>query len=193
MFTLSQFPLPYEIAMLAPHISATTMEFHYEKHLATYIRNLNDLIAGGEFADMPLLEIIRRSNGAIFNNAAQVFNHDFFFHSMRPATGEAVPWEIADAFGGADAFRDAFRAAALGVFGSGWVWLVSGADGAPTITTTANADTPVAHGVRPLLCLDVWEHAYYLDYQNRRAEYIDAFIDHVANWGFALENMRADQ
>ena len=193
MYDITQFPLPYNMAALAPYISATTMEYHHGRHLATYIKNLNDLIVGTKYADMPLVEIIKTADGAIFNNAAQVFNHDFFFHCMAPGMQQAVPNAISDAFGGADNFRREFKKAALSVFGSGWVWLTRDKDGAIKIVTTANAETPVRRGIVPLLTLDVWEHAYYLDYQNRRAEYIDGFLNHLVNWEFVMENLRFAQ
>lgn len=191
MYTLSQFPLPYATDELAPYMSAQTLEYHHGRHLATYIKNLNDLIADTPYAAMPLMQIIRTSSGATFNNAAQVFNHDFFFHCLRPAGGGEIPAKIADQFGGADNFRARFKSAALSVFGSGWVWLIIDTDGKIKITTTANADTPIAHGGTPLMTLDVWEHAYYLDYQNRRAEFIDVFLDRLVNWDFVLENVAA--
>lgn len=193
MFTLSQFPLPYDAGALSPSISRETMNYHHGKHVATYINNLNDLIAGTDYENMPLTEIIqvsatRDNDKKIFNNAAQVYNHNFFFQGMSPNGGGAMPTEIAEAFGGADAFREEFKKAATGVFGSGWTWVVR--DGATyKIITTANADTPIAHGMQPLLTLDVWEHAYYLDYQNRRADFIDAFLDNLVNWDFVRENM----
>jgi len=193
MFALSQFPLPYDASALAPYISSETIDFHHGRHVATYIKNLNDLIAGTDYADMPLNEIIRVSaaekDTKIFNNAAQVYNHDFFFHSMSPHGRDMkMPDEISTAFGGADAFRKKFRDAAMSVFGSGWTWLVT--DGAEyKIITTANADTPQIHGMIPLLTLDVWEHAYYLDYQNRRADFVDAFLDNLVNWDFVAENI----
>lgn len=194
MFALSQFPLPYAQDALAPYISEQTLHYHHGAHVATYIKNLNDLIAGTKYADMPLIEIIRESkknnDKKIFNNAAQVYNHDFFFHCMTPdAKKMRIPVKISEAFGGEDAFRQEFRTAALSVFGSGWTWLVT--DGANyKIITTANAETPVTDGMRPLLTLDVWEHAYYLDYQNRRGEFIDAFLDNLVNWDFVAENMK---
>ncbi len=191
MYSLTQFPLPYDREALAPYMSGTTLDFHHGRHLATYISTLNDLIADTEYAGMPLNEIIvqaaNRGAQKIFNNAAQVFNHNFFFHCLRRGEGH-IPDEIASAFGGADNFRTEFKKAASGVFGSGWTWLVRDGDEIKIITT-ANADTPIAHGIRPLLTLDVWEHAYYLDYQNRRADFIDAFLDHLINWDFVLENM----
>lgn len=193
MFSLSQFPLPYDTASLAPHMSAQTLEFHHGRHLATYIKNLNDLIVGTRYESMPLEEIIRVSAGdksaqKIFNNAAQVFNHNFFFNCLHACCTGLMPDEIADAFGGAEKFREQFAAAAAGVFGSGWAWLVRDG-GELKIITTANADTPIAHGMQPILTLDVWEHAYYLDYQNRRTDFIAAVMDHIINWDFVRENL----
>lgn len=194
MFDIAQFPLPYAYDALAPYISQRTMEFHHDKHVGTYIKNLNDLIAGREYEDMPLVEIIkvsatRDADKKVFNNAAQVYNHNFFFNSIKPNGGGAVPSAIADAFGGEEAFRKQFKDAASGVFGSGWTWLVRDGNSL-RIVTTANADTPIAHGWQPLMTLDVWEHAYYLDYQNRRAEFIDAFLDNLVNWDFVMENLK---
>ncbi len=193
MFELSQFPLPYEYDGLAPYMSAKTLECHHGRHVATYIKNLNELITGTMYAGMPLHDIIIRSCGVdkkIFNNAAQVFNHDFFFHCMQRNGDVQIPYEIAKYFGGADKFLAEFKSAALAVFGSGWTWLVKGDDDTFEIISTANADTPIAHGKKPLLTLDVWEHAYYLDWQNRRGEYIDTFFNHLVNWGFVTENMK---
>ncbi len=192
MFSLSQFPLPYASDALAPYISSDTIFYHHGKHVGTYIKNLNDLIVGTEYADMPLTDIVRTSinkDPKVFNNAAQVYNHNFFFNCLRPATQPmAMPARLADAFGGPDALRQQFRAAALSVFGSGWAWIVR--DGETyKIITTANADTPIAHGLVPVFTLDVWEHAYYLDYQNRRADFIDAVLDNLVNWDFVAENM----
>lgn len=195
MFALNQFPLQFAEDALAPYMSAQTLNCHHGKHLATYIKNLNDLSAGTRYADMPLMEIITesaRDDAAkkIFNNAAQVFNHDFFFKCLTPNGGGEIPREITDVFGGADNFIAEFKTAAAGVFGSGWAWVVRDGD-AIRIMTTANADTPVAHGITPLLALDVWEHAYYLDYQNRRADFIDVFLAHMVNWDFVRSNMNA--
>lgn len=195
MFALNQFPLQFAEDALVPYMSAQTLNCHHGKHLATYIKNLNDLSAGTRYADMPLMEIITesaRDDAAkkIFNNAAQVFNHDFFFKCLTPNGGGEIPREITDVFGGADHFVTEFKTAAAGVFGSGWAWVVRDGD-AIRIMTTANADTPVAHGITPLLALDVWEHAYYLDYQNRRADFIDAFLAHMVNWVFVRSNMNA--
>ena len=159
MFALNQFPLQFAEDALAPYMSAQTLNCHHGKHLATYIKNLNDLSAGTRYADMPLMEIITesaRDDAAkkIFNNAAQVFNHDFFFKCLTPNGGGEIPREITDVFGGADHFVTEFKTAAAGVFGSGWAWVVRDGD-AIRIMTTANADTPVAHGITPLLALDV--------------------------------------
>ena len=193
MFSLAQFPLPYDENALAPYMSDDTLHLHHGKHVATYIEKLNGLIANTKYEQMPLTDIIRQSHvdgaTAIFNNAAQVFNHDFFFRGMRANGGGDVPNEIAMAFGGADAFRKQFRDAAIGLFGSGWVWLMRDADKLQIIATQ-NAGTPITDGATPILTLDVWEHAYYVDYQNRRAEYVDAFMDHLINWDFVIANMK---
>lgn len=193
MYSVSQFPLQFSEKALMPYMSAETLNCHHGKHLATYIKNLNDLITGTPYADMPLYEIIKQSATdtnaqKIFNNAAQVFNHDFFFRCLTPNGGGDVPTELANAFGGADKFISEFRTAAAGVFGSGWAWVVR-ENSEIKIMTTKNADTPLAHGITPLMTLDVWEHAYYLDYQNRRADFIDAYLNHLVNWNFVLENM----
>ena len=189
MFDLSDFPLPFARDALAPAMSAETIDFHYGRHLAAYIKNTNDLIAGTKYADAPLYQIIRNAyenqEPKLFNNAAQIFNHDFFFHCLGTRGGGVVPAKIADAFGGGDEFRRQFKDAAIAVFGSGWTWLVIDG-GKMKIVNTANADMPAVHGMRPILCLDVWEHAYYLDYQNRRAEYVDAFLDKLVNWEFVV-------
>lgn len=193
MFSLNQFPLPFAPDALAPYMSAETIEYHYGRHLETYIKNLNNLITGTDYARMGLGDIIMRSavradDHKIFDNAAQVFNHAFFFQGLRRDCPREMPAEIADAFGGVDKFRAAFRDSALGVFGSGWTWLVRDGDDL-RIINTQNADTPMVHNMRPLLTLDVWEHAYYLDYQNRRADYIDAFLEHMINWCWVGQNL----
>ena len=196
-FTLPK--LPYADDALAPVISANTISFHYGKHHATYVKVLNELIAGTPYEGLTLEEIVVRAAGdkdaaakKIFNNAAQAWNHEFYWHSMTPKGG-APTAKIKDAldksFGGLDAFKKAFSAAAVGQFGSGWAWLVKGSDGALKIETTSNADTPIAHGGTPLLVADVWEHAYYLDYQNRRPDHVGAWLDKLANWSFAGENL----
>ncbi len=195
MFELAQFPLPYRADALTPYMSTETVEIHHGRHLATYIKNLNNLIADTAYESMPLIEIIQVSVDdpaatKIYNNAAQVFNHDFYFHCMhRSDVPQPIPAQITDAFGGADAFRTAFKDAATSVFGSGWTWLVLDDDNNLRIVNTANADTPIAHGLRPLATLDVWEHAYYLDYQNKRADFIDAWLDHMVDWDCVLQRM----
>lgn len=193
MFSLTQFPLQFSENDLLPYMSAETLQCHHGKHLETYIKNLNDLTVGTEYEAMPLYEIIKKSvtdpnAKKIFNNAAQVFNHDFFFKGMKQNGGGKVPDEITKYFGGADNFISEIKNAATGVFGSGWAWLVQDGD-VIKITTTANADTPIAHDLIPLLAIDVWEHAYYLDYQNRRADFVDAFLTHLVNWDFVLSNL----
>lgn len=200
-FTLPK--LPYAEDALAPVISAKTISFHYGKHHATYIKTLNELVAGTAYEDLSLGEIVARSAGAkdaaarkIFNNAAQAWNHEFYWHSMTPPNGKeggAPAGKIKDAleksFGGLDAFKKAFSQAAVGQFGSGWAWLVKGKDGALRIEATSNADSPIARGDTPLLVADVWEHAYYLDYQNRRADHVAAWLDKLVNWSFAEDNL----
>jgi len=195
-----EFPaLPYAADALEPHMSARTFEFHHGKHHKAYVDKLNAAIAGTGYESQSLEEIIAASNEAsdmaVFNNAAQTWNHTFLWHSMSPDGGGAPTGELADAinakFGDFDAFKTAFKNAAMGQFGSGWAWLVRTTDGVD-IVTTANADTPLVHGSTPLLTLDVWEHAYYLDYQNKRDAYIDVFLDNLANWDFAAQNFAAN-
>jgi Fe-Mn family superoxide dismutase len=190
VFALNQFPLPFANDGLKPFMSEKTVDFHHGKHLDTYIKNLNGLAEGTEFADMPLAEIVKTSSGKTFNNAAQVFNHGFFFAGLARDNGAKFPAVLADAFGGMEQFVSQFRAAANGVFGSGWAWLSRDAGGKFLIETAANADNPLAHGRTPLLALDVWEHAYYLDYQNRRADFVDAFLEHLVNWDVVSKRMR---
>lgn len=188
--------LPYAQDALEPHISANTLDFHHGKHHNTYVVNLNNLVADGPLASKSLDEIIKETAGdaeraGIFNNAAQVWNHTFYWHSMSPGGGAPegdLAARIDDAFGSLDAFKDEFKAAAVGQFGSGWVWLVVDG-GALKVVKTGNADTPIANGQTPLLTCDVWEHAYYLDYQNRRPDYVQTFLDHLVNWEFAAENL----
>lgn len=192
VFTLPA--LPYTQEALAPYISAQTMGFHYAKHHQGYVDNLNKLLNDTHWAEGCRLEkIIMESTGtadraAVFNNAAQAWNHTFFWNSMK-AEGGGIPTGklmklIKKAFGGYDKFKDAFLTASLAQFGSGWIWLVEENE-ALKIVRTANADTPMIHGQTPLLTCDVWEHAYYLDYQNRRKEFVQAFLDHLVNWEFA--------
>ena len=184
--------IPYGKEDLAPHISAGTLEIHHGKHHNAYVINLNNLIEETVLNGEPLETIIRRTAGdpdqaGIFNNAAQVWNHSFYWHSMKPGGGGKptgiVAEKIKTDLGGYDGFVQAFKAAGLSQFGSGWAWLVI-QDGKLAIRKTSNAETPIAHDVKPLLTVDLWEHAYYLDYQNRRGDYLDAFINHLISWDF---------
>ena len=194
-FTLIK--LPYAENALEPAISARTISFHYGKHHAAYVEKLNELVAGTDYEHMSLEDIVKKSarsekDKAIFNNAGQNWNHEFYWHSMNPKGGEPAG-KIKDAlqssFGGLKEFKEAFTKAAVAQFGSGWAWLVKGKDGKLKITTTSNADTPIAHGETPLLVADVWEHAYYLDYQNKRPDHVKAWLDKLANWSFAEKNL----
>lgn len=191
--------LPFEANGLEPYITANTLSFHHGKHHQTYVTNLNNLIQGSDLADASLEEIILASANkpekvGIFNNAAQVWNHTFYWNSMKPNGGGtpsgAIAAKINEDFGSFEAFVDAFKNAGLTQFGSGWAWLVL-EEGKLKITKTANADTPMAHGQKALLTVDVWEHAYYLDYQNKRADYLDIFLKHLVNWDFANANLTA--
>ena len=183
--------LPYAMDALAPHISKETLEFHYGKHHQTYVTNLNNLIKGGEFESASLEEIVKKSSGGIFNNAAQVWNHTFYWSSLKPQGGGAPTGALAAAidkkWGSYDEFKKAFQASAVGNFGSGWTWLVKKADGSVEIVNTSNAATPLTGVDKPLLTCDVWEHAYYVDYRNARAKYLDAFWN-LVNWDFAAKN-----
>ena len=194
MFALTQFPLPYAPDALMPYISADTISTHHGKHVATYIKNLNELINDTEYEGMPLDEIIIKSKKdenaqKIFNNAAQVYNHDFFFHGMCPNCNADVPQEIAQAFGSVENFKEQFKLSATSLFGSGYTWLVRDGDELKIINMQ-NADTPIAHNMKPILTLDVWEHSYYLDYKNRRADFVDAFLDNLVDWNFVAENLK---
>jgi len=190
-------PLPFDQEALAPYVSARTMSFHYNKHHQTYVDNLNKLVVGTPFEGRPLEEIIQKTaslgdKAAIYNNAAQVWNHAFFWRSMKPRGNGEPEGRLSDmirnAFGSFEAFKNAFVTAGIAQFGSGWVWLVQ--DGATLkVVKTANADTPVAYGQNALLTCDVWEHAYYLDYQNRRKDFLTAFLDHLANWDYASSRL----
>jgi Fe-Mn family superoxide dismutase len=184
-------PLPYDLNGLAPHISAETLEYHYGKHHRAYVTNLNTLIAGSEFEDLELEDIVRRSSGAIFNNAAQAWNHSFYWNSMSPRGG-APQGLLADLivrdFGSIDAFKEAFAKSGATQFGSGWTWLVQQPDGKLAIVNTANAGTPLTGADRPLLVADVWEHAYYIDYRNARPAYLQAFWQ-LVHWEFAADNL----
>jgi len=186
--------LPYAKHELEPHISANTLSYHYEKHHNAYVTNLNKLIAGTDFEGKSLEDIIKTSEGGIFNNAAQVWNHTFYWHSMKPNGGGTPSAELAEKinqdFGSFDKFKEEFANAGATQFGSGWAWLVL-ENGTLKVTKTPNAETPLTKGQIPLLTMDVWEHAYYLDFQNRRPDYIQTFLNNLANWDFATENLHA--
>jgi Fe-Mn family superoxide dismutase len=185
-------PLPYAADALAPFISKETIDFHYGKHHQTYVTNLNNLVKGTEFADAGLEDIVRKSSGGIFNNAAQIWNHTFFWNSLRPGGGGEPAGALAQAinakWGSFAAFKEAFSKSALGNFGSGWTWLVKKADGGVDIVNTSNAGTPLTTADKALLTIDVWEHAYYIDYRNARAKFVEAFLNNLANWNFAAKN-----
>lgn len=196
MFTLSL--LPFEKNALEPYISSKTLDFHYGKHHQAYVDNLNKLILGTELETKSLENIILdtasdASRSGIFNNAAQIYNHDFFWKSLRSASISSEPDEkilglINKSFGNLENFYSEFKAAALSQFGSGWAWLVLEGE-TLKIYKTANADTPIVHGLKPILTVDVWEHAYYLDYQNRRADFVDGILKNLLNWEFAVSNL----
>lgn len=194
-FTLPE--LPYAPTALEPHLSANTFSYHYNKHHQTYVTNLNNLVKDTPLASATLEEVITASakdasKAGIFNNAAQVWNHTFYWNSMKPNGGGLPTGELAKKidkdFGSFDAFKEAFKQAGVTQFGSGWAWLVLDG-GTLKVTKTANADLPMVHGQKALLTCDVWEHAYYLDYQNRRPDYISTFLDKLVNWDFAANNL----
>ena len=197
MFNLNS--LPFEKKSLEPFVSEKTLDFHHGKHHQAYVDNLNKLIAGTELENLSLMEIIKKTSTnpeqkSIFNNAAQVFNHDFFWHSLQPAVEkleipDEILSEIIASFGSLENFKEEFKNSALTQFGSGWVWLVKAGDKLE-IKKTANADPVFLSEVKPLLVIDVWEHAYYLDYQNRRGDFVSAIIDNLLNWQFALDNLK---
>ena len=197
-FTLPD--LPYAKDALAPHISSETLDFHHGKHHNAYVNNLNGLVDGTDLESKSLEDVIRATAGVadkvgVFNNAAQIWNHTFYWQSMRPNGGGAPSGQLAEMidrdFGSLDGFKDAFAKAGATQFGSGWAWLVL-KDGKLEVRKTLNAETPLTEaGVTPLLTMDVWEHAYYLDFQNRRPDYISTFLDHLINWEFAAENLAA--
>lgn len=179
--------LPYSNDALSPHISAETLEFHYGKHHKAYVDKLNAALPGSEFENSSLEDIVKKSSGGVFNNAAQVWNHTFYWNCLSPNGGGEPTGELADAinktFGSFAQFKENFSKAAAGQFGSGWAWLVKDSSGALAIEATANADTPLAHGKTPLMTCDVWEHAYYIDYRNARPKYIEAYWN-LVNWDF---------
>ncbi|MDR2364730.1 MAG: superoxide dismutase [Fe] [Zoogloeaceae bacterium] len=186
-------PLPYAPDALSPHISPETIAYHHGKHHNSYVVNLNALIKDTEYADLPLEAVIRKAPaGGIFNNAAQVWNHAFFWNSMKPNGGGAPDGALAAAinakWGDFETFKKTFQTAAAGNFGSGWTWLVKKPDGALDIVNTSAAATPLTTDDVPLLCVDVWEHAYYIDYRNLRPKFLEAFVNHLIDWDFAARN-----
>ena len=192
MTVFAQVKLPYAKDALAPHISAETIDFHYGKHHATYVTNLNNLAKGTEFENATLEEIIKKSTAGIFNNAAQVWNHTFYWNCMTPASGGMPTGPLADAinakWGSFDKFKEEFTKSCVGNFGSGWTWLVKKADGSVDIVNTGAAGTPLTTADKALLTVDVWEHAYYIDYRNQRPKYVETFLSNLVNWGFAEAN-----
>jgi Fe-Mn family superoxide dismutase len=193
-----QNPLPYEIDALKPYISDQTLRFHYNKHYAGYVKKANQLLKKSDLKGKTVEEIIGLTSGEekykkIFNNVAQVWNHAFFWKCLKPEGGGIPPGELADqikaSFGSFDVFKDKFIEAAGNCFGSGWIWLVQDAEKLK-IVTTGNADTPIAHDLKPVFAVDVWEHAYYLDYQNRRADFVENVLDHLANWDFVASQLK---
>lgn len=187
-------PLPYPKNALEPTISAETLEFHHDKHHQAYVTNLNNLIKGTEFENSTLEEIIMKSSGGIFNNAAQVWNHTFYWNCLKPNGGGAPDGELANAinqaFGSFEDFKKQFSQKAVTTFGSGWAWLVKNKDGSLGIESTSNADTPMTKGQQALLTCDVWEHAYYVDYRNARPKYVEEFWK-LVNWDFVAANFKA--
>jgi Fe-Mn family superoxide dismutase len=186
--------LPYAMDALAPHISQETLEYHYGKHHQTYVTNLNNLLAGSEFAGLSLEELVVKTSGPLFNNAAQVWNHSFYWQCLSPDGGGAPTGPLAEAinqkFGSFAAFQDAFTKTAMNTFGSGWAWLVKTADGALELASTSNAGSPATSGQTALLTCDVWEHAYYIDYRNARAKYVESFWK-LVNWDFVAARFAA--
>jgi superoxide dismutase, Fe-Mn family len=183
--------LPYALDALAPHISKETLEFHYGKHHQTYVTNLNNLVKGTEFEAMDLESIVKKSSGGLFNNSAQIWNHTFYWNGLKPNGGGKPAGALAAAidakWGAFDAFQEAFNKMAVGNFGASWTWLVKKADGSLDIVNTSNAATPLTTADKALLTCDLWEHAYYIDYRNRRPDYLKAFWA-LVNWDFASKN-----
>jgi len=184
--------LPYDKNALEPHISAETLDYHYGKHHQTYVTNLNNMIAGTEHESAALEDIIRNSSGGLFNNAAQIWNHSFYWNCLSPQGGGEPDGALGDAiardFGGFESFKDQFSKTAIGTFGSGWAWLVQKTDGTLGLSSTSNAETPLTGTDKPLLTCDVWEHAYYVDYRNARPKYVEAFWN-LVNWKFVAAQM----
>lgn len=185
-------PLPYAKDALAPYISEETVEYHYGKHHQTYVNNLNNLTMGTEFISMPLDEIVKSSDGAIFNNAAQVWNHNFYWNCLSPDGGGrptgALLDVIEESFNTYDTMKREFNRVAMATFGSGWAWIVKKDDGLLEFASTSNAGCPITEGKTPILTCDVWEHAYYVDYRNARQKYLDAFWN-IVNWDFVAKNL----
>jgi len=185
-------PLPYAQDDLAPHLSKETFEYHYGKHHQAYVTNLNNLIPGTEFEALSLEDIVKKSSGGIYNNAAQIWNHTFFWNCMKPQGGGAPKGKLLEAinakFGSYDAFKEAFTKSAVGNFGSGWTFLVKKADGSVDIVNMGPAGTPLTTGDTALLTIDVWEHAYYIDYRNARPKFVEVFLSSLVNWDFAEKN-----
>ncbi len=193
--TTHQLPeLPYSKDALAPHISAETLEFHYGKHHQSYVTNLNNLIPGTEFESLSLEDIVKKASGGIFNNAAQIWNHTFYWNSLSPKGGSAPSGNIASLidrdFGSFASFKEAFTKTAVTTFGSGWAWLVQNKEGKLELVSTSNAGCPLTEGKTPLLTCDVWEHAYYIDFRNARPKYVEAFWN-LVNWDFANKNLKS--
>ena len=185
--------LPFTLDALAPHMSRETLEYHHGKHHQAYVTNLNNLIKGTEFESMGLDDIIRKAPaGGVFNNAAQIWNHTFFWHCLSPKGGGepsgALLAAINAKWGGFAAFKEAFQKSAVGNFGSGWTWLVKKPDGTVDIVNTSNGATPLTTADKPLLTVDVWEHAYYIDFRNRRPDFVSTYLNHLVNWSFAQGN-----
>jgi superoxide dismutase, Fe-Mn family len=185
--------LPYSKSALAPYLGAETLELHYEKHHRGYVDKLNKLVDGKPEAKLSLEELVRTATGDVFNNAAQVWNHNFYWLSMQPGGGGAPSQDLAaridEAFGSYDGFRKQFSEAAIGEFGSGWAWLVQGIHGNLFVCKSDDAENPLQRDLVPLLAIDVWEHAYYLDYRNERPRYVENFLDHLLNWDFVATNL----
>jgi Fe-Mn family superoxide dismutase len=184
--------LPYAIDALEPHISAETLEFHHGKHHRTYVTKLNEMIAGTEHENLPLEEVVRTASGGVFNNAAQIWNHTFYWNCLSPTGGGAPTGKIAEAiearWGSFDKFKEEMTQSALTNFGSGWTWLVRNQQGELEVVNTANAGNPLTDGKTPILTIDVWEHAYYIDYRNARPQYLEAYWQ-LVNWDFANQNL----
>ena len=185
-------PLPYSHDALAPHMSRETLEYHHDKHHNAYVTQLNNLQKGTEFESLPLEEIIKKASGPIYNNAAQIWNHTFFWNCMKPAGGGEPKGALADAinakWGSFAAFKEAFQKSAVGNFGSGWTWLVKKADGSVDIVNMGAAGTPLTTADKALFTVDVWEHAYYIDHRNLRPKFVETYLNSLANWDFAQAN-----